>query len=181
MTEEEIFDLMGNMPGRWFESAMDLLKGSAELSEHAVTQAEKSGIPFTRSFWPRIMLRAFALECLFKAHYLLRGPDKLCQGGKYVGVVKNERHDLALLAKSASVTISDAEEQLLDRLSAVAVSVGRYPIAKSANFPKRIKNGERLRLEWSSPRDEQIFKALRDRLIAPFDPKGIYRRILKDA
>jgi hypothetical protein len=181
MKDEDAYDQIGNMPILWFESAMDLLKGSAEIRQQVKIETAATGFPFSRSFWPQIMLRAFAIECLLKAHFLRTGKGKLCSGGKYRGVVKNERHDLSLLARGAGFEISADEEHMLDRLSAVAVSAGRYPIFKNATAPNKFRNGERLRIEWGEPKDEIVFAPLRDRLIAPFDSKGVYRRMLKDA
>src|SRR5262245_51054097 len=81
---EEQFDTIGNAPVVWFESAMDLLMASAEVGRTSGETSGRLGFPFTRSFWPRLMLRAFAVECLIKAHYLL-SKRKLCVGGKYAG------------------------------------------------------------------------------------------------
>jgi hypothetical protein len=68
---EDQFDMIGNAPEAWFESAMDLLIASAELRHASKARAQSLGIgiPFTRSFWPRLMVK------------LLGGGKKLCKGG----------------------------------------------------------------------------------------------------
>ena len=112
----------------------------------------RSAVPFTRSFWPRLMLRAFAIECLIKAHCLSK--KKLCSGGEYVGVVRYEKHDLQKLALHTDITLSADEADMLDRLSAVAV--GTRSISDIQEFQCTSKTGssELLRVEWAHPKDE---------------------------
>lgn len=177
MKAEDEFDLIGNAPEMWFSSAIELLTASAELGRVSKEAAQKFDLPFdipvTRSFWPRLMLRAFAIECLIKAHFL-RGGKTLCKGGKYEGIVKNERHDLAKLAREADIATSNVEANLLGRLSAVAIGVGRYPIRR--NFDARKKD-----IQWASPRDENLFRSLIVRLVEPLDEQSLYADLLKEA
>jgi hypothetical protein len=171
---EDRFDMIGNAPEAWFESAMDLLTASAELRHASKARAQSLGIgiPFTRSFWPRLMVRAFAVECLIKARFL-GGGKKLCKGGKYVGM-RNDHHDLVKLARQvADLTISDAEANLLDRLSAVAVVCGRYPIGKRPDSPGS-------RSKWAS-RNEILFRSLIRRLGEPLDRRSLYSELVKEA
>jgi hypothetical protein len=169
--KEEQFDLIGNAPVLWFESAMDLLTASAEVARASRETANASDVPFTRSFWPRLMLRAFAIECLIKAHFLL-AKNVLCSGGKYVGIVAKERHDLQKLARHAGISLSSEEAHMLDRLSAVATGTGRYPIFKSFDAPRIDGSSERLRIEWAYPKDDIVFRGFILRLIAPLNQRS---------
>jgi hypothetical protein len=138
------FDMIGNAPEMWFSSAMDLLTASAELGRASKEAAQKFNLPFdipvTRSLWPRLTLRAFAIECLIKAHLLLAG-KKLCEGGKYKGPAG---HDLAKLARQAHIATSIPQADLLNRLSVVAVGVGRYPILKNVDSGQKASSGRLL-------------------------------------
>jgi hypothetical protein len=172
MKAEDQFDRFGNEPEAWFSSAIDLLTASAELGRASKEAAQRLEVPFSRSFWPRLMIRAFASECLIKAHFLRAGKT-LCKDGEYRGIVKNERHDLTKLAREAGIVPSKPEANLLDRLSAVAVGVGRYPISKKVSAPKSV--------EWRSPRDEILFRSLINRLVEPLDKESLYADFLKEA
>ena len=181
MKPEDTYDTYGNAHITWFESAMDLLTASAELKRQVKASVLKTGIPFSRSQFPRLMLRAFALECLIKCHFLRSKKGKLCIGGKYVGVVKSERHDLVKLARSTGLPMSAEEEHVLDRLSAVAVSVGRYPIHKRFDGPKKSGTNTPLQIQWSEPADEATFQSMIRRLVTPIDTLNMYSEMLKDA
>ena len=180
MKEEDQFDVIGNAPVLWFNSAMDLLMASAEIARSSRETAKKFDMPFTRSFWPRLMLRAFAIECLIKAHFLC-AKKKLCSGGKYVGIVANERHDLQKLARHAGITLSGDEAHMLDRLSAVSVGTGRYPIFKSFDAPRKTGSSERLRIEWAQPKDEVGFRTFLSRLVQPLDMQSMYATLITEA
>ena len=180
MKAEDQFDLIGNTPFLWFESAMDLLMASAEVARSSRDTAKKFDVPFTRSFWPRLMLRAFATECLIKAHFL-SAKKELCSGGKYLGVVAKEGHDLQKLARHTGITLSADEAHMLDRLSAVSVGFGRYPIFKSFNAPRKTGSSERLRVEWAQPKDDVVFHTLLSRLVQPLDKQAMYANLVKEA
>jgi hypothetical protein len=172
MKGEDQFDIIGNAPEVWFNSAMDLLTASAELGRASKETAQRLEIPFTRSFWPRLMMRAFAIECLIKAHFLRTGRT-LCKGGQYIGI-GNEGHDLAKLARKADIVITDAEANLLDRLRAVSTGWGRYPILKS--FDRQGKG-----TVWASPSDEDLLRSLIRRLVEPLDTRSLYAELLTEA
>jgi hypothetical protein len=104
---------------------MDLLTTSAELARASKATAQRLDIPFTRSFWPRLMMRAFAIECLIKARFLLRAGNTLFKDGKFIGIRNDKSHDLAKLARKADIAITDAEANLLDRLTAVSTGWGK--------------------------------------------------------
>lgn len=172
MYEKEQFDYIGNTPDFWFESAMDLVMASGEIGRASHETAKKMGFHHTRSFFPRLMLRAFALECLIKAHYLLAG-NKLCSQGEYKGVVQKEGHDLRRLACHTDIKLSADEADMLERLSAVVVGIGRYPIFKKFNATRPAG--------WSEPQDEIVFHAFLARLVQPLDQKSLFATIIKDA
>ena len=96
---EYTFDYMANHPHFWKEKALDLLMASrilrqAEESSEIEIDGEKVKVPFLRSYWPKIMIRAFALECLIKALWLKNG-NILYQGEKYVGIDGMKLHHLS--------------------------------------------------------------------------------------
>jgi hypothetical protein len=180
MKAEDQYDLIGNTPRLWFESAMNLLMASAEIASASRKAAAKLKVPMTRSFWPRLMIRAFALECLIKAHHLRSG-EKLCVGGEYRGIVKSEKHQLQKLARHVGIPISVNEAHMLDRLSAVAVGSGRYPIFTKFDAPRSFGKNERLRIQWQTPADEVVFHAFLKRLVTPFDPQAQYDFLTEEA
>jgi hypothetical protein len=86
MKAEDQLDVIGNASKMWLESALDLLTANAELARASKETAQRFNVPFSRSLWPRLMMRAFAIECLIKAHFLHAG-KKLYLGGKYSEIV----------------------------------------------------------------------------------------------
>jgi hypothetical protein len=77
------------------------------------------------------------------------------------------------LAREANISTREAEANLLDRLTAVAVGVGRYPISRK--FDARRKSVQ------LASRDEIPFRSLIIRLVEPLDRQSLYADLLKKA
>ena len=174
---EYTFDYMANHPHFWKEKALDLLMASrilhqAEESSEIEIDGEKVKVPFLRSYWPKIMIRAFALECLIKALWLKNG-NILYQGEKYVGIDGMKLHHLSRMFEAVGIILSDEKRNLLDRLSAVSVADGCYPFpSKRDQFDKYHpgKNGE-FRVEWSLPQDDSLFTEIQEHLMSKLQYK----------
>lgn len=85
-----------------------------------------------RLWQPALMLRAFAIECLFKALWLREPGNKLAQNGKWIRIqtCKNNNHDLECLARAVGFELTSPERNVLTRLTFFGVW-GRYPIVKN--------------------------------------------------
>jgi hypothetical protein len=176
MNTAEQFDRLGNVPRLWVESSLDLLTASAEL--HLYFESVKPSFPFSRSFGPRLMLRAFALECLFKAHVLLSG-CALCVNGKIRSNFK--QHDLSALARTVGFEVTAEEHHVLKKLSAFAIGSARYPVWPRFDKLREIGGSNSFRCDWGSPHDDLLFASVLRRLLQPFPDLAIPRRIFEKA
>ena len=184
---EYTFDDLANSPYFWKEKALDLLMASkilrqAEESYEMEIDGEKVKVPFLRSYWPKIMIRAFALECLIKALWLKNG-NILYQGEKYVGIDGMKLHHLSKMFEAVGIILSDEKRNLLDRLSAVSVADGRYPFPSKKNlFDKfnRGKNGE-FRVKWSLPQDDSLFTEIQEHLMSKLQYKPEIMEMFRNA
>jgi hypothetical protein len=131
------FDEKANRPARWLNRAESLLLSAEILSRHSIcfregTPAEelkalhKHSTDF-RVFPVILMLRAMALECLFKCLWLCGG-NKMTADGSYAGIRGIRNHDLVGLARAVGTTLvhTELEIDMLERLS-LFISRGRYP------------------------------------------------------
>src|SRR5262245_66027408 len=82
--------------------------------------------------WTELMITAFGIECLIKAIWIKQG-NQLVRDGKYRPMTKNEGHQLVRLCGVAGIPLDSREEDVLKRISGIARTIGRYPIAKKAN------------------------------------------------
>ena len=145
------FEIGGNLPGAWFESASDLLTAvdvldrfKGDLLGDMLSDRDRD-LKTTRLF-ERIsvhkvsaMLLAMATECLLKALWLKHG-GRLAEDGQYVGVLKKKQHNLRELAEAvhrkSHINFTKREKDLLGRASAWIMS-GRYPIQTKYSLPPR--------------------------------------------
>jgi hypothetical protein len=103
-----------------------------------------------------LLLRAFALECFFKAMWL-KGGGKLAVQGQFEKVPGVNNHDLPGLADKVSFPLQPKERECLSRLTHFGV-FGRYPI----NTNRRMQTGKSF---WSTA-DEDTCSQLIDRVSA---------------
>lgn len=92
-----------------------------------------------------VMLYGFALENLLKGHWVLTDTSTIMLVDGRVTTEwdkDNKGHNLIWLAGSQSISLDDAETQLLDFLTKVTTWGGRYPAPKNAFW------GE-LGMEWN--------------------------------
>jgi hypothetical protein len=125
---------IGNDPVYWEMTARGLFAAGKTITGER--ERVKSTLPdgpmtdITMTNWVNIMLTALGIECLIKAIWILQG-NQLARDGKYVGMAKNERHDLGRLCHIARIPLDDRETDTLQRMSDIAQSIGRYPVGKS--------------------------------------------------
>jgi hypothetical protein len=79
--------------------------------------------------WTELMLAAFGIECLIKAIWVKQG-NSLARNGKYVPMLKKERHQLVPLCRIAGIALDAREKDALERISIIARTIGRYPIPR---------------------------------------------------
>lgn len=161
------FDLIGNHSIPWKSSACDLLVAVKALSEAETKQkneaeADNTKVPFLRSFWPRIMLRAFAFECLATAIKAKCGKVIYSSGH----LRKSKDHRLVVMLSAAGVSLTSNDKNLLDRMTAVAIAYGRFPLPTHPNRFKDFQPGKSgdFRIEWM-PNDEIRYLQLLDQLM----------------
>ena len=90
----EIFDLGGNLPGLWYEKAIDLIIAADHLGTFKSSPAPfKPDIRIPPLYWEKrsvfvveAMLLAMATECLLKALWL-KYDGRLAKDGSYTGVL----------------------------------------------------------------------------------------------
>ena len=111
--------------------------------------------------WTELMLTAFGIECLIKAIWVKRG-HQLARDGKYIPMIQNERHQLVKLCRVAEIPIDARETDALERITDIAGTIGRYPIARRAS---QIATG----CSWSSE-DLDIIENLILRLESELQP-----------
>jgi hypothetical protein len=111
----EIHTRVGNDHQNWTHTAQTLFAGRKVLERERSFQSGKASIE-SLTVWIEIMLTAFGIECLIKAIWLKQGP-KLAQNGKYVEMIKNERHRLVKLCGAAGIALDSREADGLERMS----------------------------------------------------------------
>jgi hypothetical protein len=130
------FDRLGNSIVQWRRSGVQLLASAQVLSRERERAEPKGGgsgkAPMEMlTFWVELMLCAFGIECLLKALWLKKG-GTLARNGRYQKVIGKENHNLANLCRVVSFQISARETAVLDKISEIARSAGRYPIATTS-------------------------------------------------
>jgi hypothetical protein len=172
-----MYDQVGNLSVAWQSSAESLLAAASLLRtarEAARATPLHVGDPISdaeRSHPSELMLRGFALECLFKAVWVKRG-NKLASGGKLQPIKGAAPHDLLQLSDTLQFSSAPPERDLLKRLSLFITSVGRYPIATDwarTKIQKSFDGGYGPPTYWVSPRDYETYGALVTRLLAELD------------
>ncbi len=133
-TLKETFDYALNRPRAWRDTARNLLRAaeiiaracdlgfSQELTDANVARAEHTA----RLLGPLLLLRASAVECILKAHYVRNG-GVLAKEGRYVGPRRLKGHDLRELARASKQTLSSDEAVVVAALSDW-ITRGRYPL-----------------------------------------------------
>lgn len=109
------------------------------------------------TLWTELMLAAFGVECLIKAMWVKQG-NPLARNGKYVPMLKNERHQLVSLCHVAGIVLDPCEADVLERISIIAHTIGRYPIPRRAHEtrPREFSRQTGSPLSWSSNDDYVI-------------------------
>jgi hypothetical protein len=127
---------LGNNYRLWMQTAQKLFAGSQVLRRElerftANLRSGKARQSEVIMPWTELMLAAFGIECLIKAVWVKRG-NQLARDGKYVPMTKNEGHRLVKLCCVAGIPLDSREADALERMSDIARTIGRYPIARWA-------------------------------------------------
>jgi hypothetical protein len=135
--QKEEFNRNGNMPLAWEMTAdnllvsADILKAEREKIELSEISAGSLIPPSFVTLSVELMLRGFAVECLFKGIWLARG-NKIAENGKFKGIPGIKKtHDLVNIAEKIGFPLSSNEKDILIRLTTYATGGGRYPISTS--------------------------------------------------
>jgi len=110
------------------------------------------------------MLKAYSLECIFKAIWLNKG-NKLVENGKLIAQFKT--HDLSELSRTVGICdLNENEKDLLKYFSQYSIVYGRYPI------PASYKNNDGLDFP---VHHFEIFKNIINKLLRCFPTKNDYQ------
>jgi hypothetical protein len=163
---KKIHDIRGNSIYPWIDSAKNLLCASRLLEDQFKKDepiTNYNSISFNAS-GVNIMLKAFSLECIFKAIWLNKG-NKLIDDGKLIAQFKT--HDLSELSRIVGVCgLNVDEKRLLKYFSQFSIVYGRYPI------PTSYKNSNGLDFP---VHQFEIFKNIINKLLKCFPPKNDYQ------
>jgi hypothetical protein len=109
------------------------------------------------TLWTELMLAAFGIECLIKATWVKQG-HQLARNGKYVPMLQNEAHQLVPLCCVAGIMLDAREADVLERISIIARTIGRYPIPRRAHEtrPREFYRQTGSPLNWSSDDDQVV-------------------------
>ena len=153
------FDQIANDPESWLATATELLDAVAILKQANIAQNYPDGVeppdryspPLYMGTWQELMLSAFAIECLLKGLWVKKG-NTIARNGKYLPVTKSDNHDLVGLMKAVAIPNQPHHDEVLERLSIISKSIGRYPIAKRAkdSMMRTWSDGRYSALSWGS-------------------------------
>ncbi|MGP0630275.1 hypothetical protein ACTRW9_11230 [Nitrospina sp. 32_T5] len=138
------YEKIGNFPNAWINIAKNLLISAGILKDafdDAVSnlkgpESNKNFEIFSSTFMSHLMLRAFALECLYKAIWLTQG-NELYDNGSFKGIDGYKGHNLEKVAQGVSLydNLNDVQKRVLSVLSQFNER-GRYPVL---NKPKDVQ------------------------------------------
>lgn len=175
MSQELItrYDNLANSPTRWRNRAESLLTSSELLASHSRLFDQSTTfeeLPPMNSVDVQVMpivlmLRAMAIECLFKSMWLQLG-EVLTIDGKYIGIPNIPDHDLLKLATAVlprhSINLEEADSDMIMRLS-FYIMRGRYPSHRNwqRTSPRKLRDGRFCTPQyWKTVEDEPRFSNL---------------------
>lgn len=165
MTQDEMkrkYDAMANDYIQWIEAANDNLIAADAISEAIIAAMKHSGNqPAMRLHWKILMFRAYAIECLLKAVYLKNG-NRLASGGSFIHTALPKGHNLVAMWKLVSLPPLTKEWRgLLEKLTQISTSLGRYHIGLAWNKPKPnlAKNSI---MDWTTGEDQVLESIIRE-------------------
>lgn len=175
MSKERIirYDNLANSPRRWRTRAESLLTSSELLASHSrlfdpslTFEKLPPGNSVDVEIMPIVlMLRAMAIECLFKGMWLQLG-ELLAKNGKYIGIPNIRDHDLLKLASTVlprhSIKFEEADSDMIMRLS-FYIMRGRYPSHLNwlRTAPRNLRDGRFGSPQyWNTVEDEPRFSNL---------------------
>lgn len=162
------FQKVGNDHNAWMLSAGDLFAASRLLRKVRNSfDTESIGVGDAipdegRIHATELMLRGFAVECLLKALWVMRG-GKICVEGKYVGINGAGDHNLIQLSDVNKLSFTEPQRDVLKRLSIFMTSVGRYPIPKhwhETKMQSTLGGGKASPPHWVTPSDDENYDSI---------------------
>jgi hypothetical protein len=158
---EDAYKELAEDPNRWMSSARNLLAAADHLwvsvradldvedssadneGNHAdIAQNNAAERPFLQYAAIYLMVAGFAVENALKA-VLVRHQESVrsrMNRGELRMARELQTHNLRSLAQKAGISLSDSEEDLLERLRAYLEWAGRYPVATSARGQGAVQN-----------------------------------------
>ncbi|OGQ95141.1 MAG: hypothetical protein A2521_00335 [Deltaproteobacteria bacterium RIFOXYD12_FULL_57_12] len=176
------FERECNRASAWLDKADDLLFSSKILCDNCgflTTRPDDVFAGDARILWVINMLRAMAIENLFKGVWLRSG-EILAEDGSFKGIPGASNHKLLSLAEKVAEKIefnfSKEEYILLDRLS-YCIVFGRYPVQKNwsigQGIPHPTGSSGLPGYQWSLPRDEILVESIIGKLRRAYNWSGI--------
>ena len=169
------FEQTGTNPLAWQHSAKDLIEGADAVK----ARVQDVGAGFMHSLAAvQAMLLGMALECLLKGMWIKKHKAwknttlGLTFGGKKPRIRGVGDHELRQLSDAAGVTLTAAEQALLQRLSAFVKFAGRYPIPMTAAEmrPVATGSGQTAVPGFISTEELHLAEALAARLMTEVEP-----------
>lgn len=137
------FNYFGNSISAWLDKVFGLIVASRLIDNHVkqirktLFQANKFNPISFHAIDPCFMLKGFAIECYFKAFWLIRG-NKFIVNNKFKPIPNSNEHDLRQLSSAVKLNIfTNGELLFMDALSHYSTGPGRYPVGKHSTGNKR--------------------------------------------
>lgn len=151
------FETIGNNPDVWIETAEALVYNAEVLKRHRDESEAPSATADVDRTFAELLLWGYALEAFYKALFLKQG-GALVVGDALDPKVGMGNHDLVKMALKVHYPLDGKQQDALQRLSAILLWGGRYPIAKTSSTTF-------VPCYWSQPEDdstvEQIIESIR--------------------
>ena len=166
--EIRIHDFAGNNSYFWERQADTLLLSAQILNKHLSSDFEVKEMHYDAgSLHTMLMLRGFAVECLFKAIYIHQGKRLFEDGqwatdiGDFQGAKDHRLHKMAqYLRNKVGIAFDRQDIRLLEMLCYAVVVTGRYPVPDRYDRPHKLDS---MTLEtdesagWQGQEDEARF------------------------
>lgn len=147
------FDQIGNDYKSWARKAEELLIAASFLEDaytEAIQEMSRQGSGSVSDgyfcYFPKHLLQAVAIENYLKAIFVQKTP--LCKNGKYIG---SKTHKLINWANFIDLRLDKNERELLERLTFVIETIGRYPVPLRKESFKRDINIDGVNMQGVQP------------------------------
>jgi hypothetical protein len=163
----------GNNTLAWWTSADTLLSSAEVLYPTSLPTTTSVGTLMDVRSSVYGMLIGFAIECFLKARWIAAG-NPIVKNGRMVDIPGAGDHQLVQLADATEYRLTKQQRDVLGRLTALVLFVGRYPIPRTAEGlkPQRTTDGETLTPRVFRRADFTAVEAIASRLKAGPWPWG---------